>query len=146
MERLTSLTQPSFHVCSLPLISADSEQPAYLIPVLGSQPTHVSDAPIGPRCCWAVAMTTLSLPFLPWNVPRSAPLAAPKWCFQSATLFPPWLITILMECEGSWNVTPMTRARQHGLPGRSSWHIWKDGAKKEKNLIKMAVISNLIPR
>lgn len=51
MERHTSLTQLSFRMCSLALISADSEQPDYLIPLLGSQPTHVSDAPIGPRCC-----------------------------------------------------------------------------------------------
>lgn len=68
----------------------------------------------------------------PWHVPGSTPLAAPKWCFQSATLFPPWLITILMECEGSWNVTVMTPTRQRRPAGRSSWHIWKDGEQRLK--------------
>lgn len=50
---------------ALHLSSADTQQPDYLIPVLGSQPTHVSDAAIGPLCCRAVAMTTLSASFRP---------------------------------------------------------------------------------
>lgn len=42
------------------LSSAATQQPDYLIPILGSHPTHVSDATINPLCCRAVAMTTLA--------------------------------------------------------------------------------------
>lgn len=53
-------------------------------------------------------------------------VAAPV--FQAATLFQQWLITILMKCEGSGNVTGMTWACQCGPAGRSVSHtdIWTD--------------------
>lgn len=53
-------------------------------------------------------------------------VAAPV--FQATTLFRQWLITALMKCEGSGNVTRMTWACQCGPAGRSVSHtdIWKD--------------------
>lgn len=53
-------------------------------------------------------------------------VAAPV--FQATTLFRQWLITALMKCEGSGNVTGMTWACQCGPAGRSVSHtdIWKD--------------------
>lgn len=71
----------------------------------------------------------------PWHVPRSplaalalllSAVAAPV--FQAATLFQQWLITILMKCEGSGNVTGMTWACQCGPAGRRVSHtdIWTD--------------------
>lgn len=48
--------------------------------------------------------------------------------FQATTLFRKWLITVLMKCEGSGNVTGMTWACQCGPAGSSVSHtdIWKD--------------------
>lgn len=84
----------------------------------------------GPRRCHGNAVR-----FAPRRVPRRplaalAPLlgtmAAPL--FQATTLFRRWLITVLMKCEGSGNVTRMTRACQCGPAGRRALHsdIWKD--------------------
>lgn len=78
-------------------------------------------------------------PFARWHVPGSAPLAAPIWCFQSATLFPPWLITVLMECEGPWNVTPMTRARRRE-PGREELTAHLEGRSEEKRKILLKLL------
>lgn len=88
-------------------------------------PAHVDD---GPPCCKGFTMATL------WHVPMR-PLAALALLlsdvatpvFQATTLFQQWLITVLMKCEGSGNVTGMTRACQCGPAGSSVSHtdIWK---------------------
>lgn len=88
----------------------------------------------GPRCYQGFTMATLCLSNL--GVCQEGPLAALALLlsavaapvFQATTLFRQWLITALMKCEGSGNVTRMTWACQCGPAGRSVSHtdIWKD--------------------
>lgn len=84
----------------------------------------------GPRCCRGFTMATfrLSHPGMcqggPWQ--HSLSSSAP-WCSRPAALFRRWLITVLMKCDASGNVTRVTWACQRGPAGSSPSHtdIWK---------------------
>lgn len=114
------------------------EPPECLIPARGLelQPVMPTDVTVG---WWSSMLPRLhhgnTFPVAPWRVPRRplaalalllSAVAAPV--FQATTLFRQWLITVLMKCEGSENVTGMTWACQCGPAGRSVSHtdIWKD--------------------
>lgn len=112
--------------------------PEYLIPARGLklQPPMPTDVTAG---WWSSMLPSLhhgnALPLAPWRVPRRPLAALPLLLsavaapvFQATTLFRQWLITVLMICECSGNVTGMTWACQCGPAGRSVSHtdIWKD--------------------
>lgn len=124
-----------FQIWSLHILCANMEQPEYLTPARRLEPVMPTHFTVG---WWSSMLPRLhhgnALPVAPWHVPRSplaalalllSAVAAPV--FQAATLFQQWLITVLMKCEGSGNVTGMTWACQCGPAGRSVSHtdIWK---------------------
>lgn len=83
----------------------------------------------------AIAMETLPVApqwvSLPWRslagfcVPQCYCMAA--WLFQATTLFQLWLITVLMKCNGSENVTGWHRLINAGWQEGSGYHTQTSG-------------------